>query len=283
MGNSRIPFQQYLNLGPFPLPKTYALQDANWNTTALVNTTGTVQERYTYTPFGQVTFRDASGSTLSGSAKDWIFLHQGGEKIAANDYEFRNRLYSPTLGRWLSNDPLGFEAGDQNWYRAIGNNPGNGLDPRGLFFQPLPPLVYHQIGTTTIISYSGNTPPVIISPVSTPPDFPIEIHPGNTGDSYYIFHPRSYFQHIRYGDKIVIISPNYGVQFVGPRPNLPQKQVVAPTPPANLLPPKIPPTLWAQPTAAPPGEDSPPRWILPTPPVGPQKKRSTYFSPEYTL
>ena len=108
------------------------MQDANWNTTALVNTTGTVQERYTYTPFGQVTFRDSSGSTLSGSAKDWIFLHQGGERIAAGDYEFRNRVYSPSLGRWLSNDPLGFDAGDQNWYRAIGNNPGNGLDPSGL-------------------------------------------------------------------------------------------------------------------------------------------------------
>jgi RHS repeat-associated protein len=112
--------------------RLYALQDANWNTTALVNTTGTVQERYTYTPFGQVTFRDGSGSTLSGSAKDWIFLHQGGERIAAGDYEFRNRVYSPSLGRWLSNDPLGFEAGDQNWYRSIGNNPGNGLDPEGL-------------------------------------------------------------------------------------------------------------------------------------------------------
>jgi RHS repeat-associated protein len=110
----------------------YSLQDANWNTSALVNTSGTVPERYTYTPFGQVTFRDGSGSTLSNSAKDWVFLHQGGERIAAGDYEFRNRLYSPSLGRWLSNDPLGFEAGDQNWYRAIGNNPGNGLDPSGL-------------------------------------------------------------------------------------------------------------------------------------------------------
>jgi RHS repeat-associated protein len=59
-------------------------------------------------------------------------LHQGGEKIAAGDYEFRNRVYSPSLGRWLSNDPLGFEAGDQNWYRAIANNPGNGNDPSGL-------------------------------------------------------------------------------------------------------------------------------------------------------
>ena len=112
--------------------RLYALQDANWNTTALVNTSGTVQERYTYTPFGQVTFRDGSGSTLSSSAKDWIFLHQGGERIAAGDYEFRNRVYSPSLGRWLSNDPLGFEAGDQNWYRTIGNNPENGMDPFGL-------------------------------------------------------------------------------------------------------------------------------------------------------
>ncbi len=112
--------------------RLYALQDANWNTTALVNTSGTIQERYTYTSFGQVTFRDSSGSTLSNSAKDWVFLHQGGERIAAGDYEFRNRVYSPSLGRWLSNDPLGFEAGDQNWYRAIGNNPGNGNDPSGL-------------------------------------------------------------------------------------------------------------------------------------------------------
>ena len=116
--------------------RLYALQDANWNTTALVNTSGTVQERYTYTPFGQVTFRDSSGSTLSGSAKDWVFLHQGGERIAAGDYEFRNRDYSPSLGRWLSNDPLGFRAGDVNFYRYIQNRPIQFTDPNGT----IPPL-----------------------------------------------------------------------------------------------------------------------------------------------
>ena len=62
-----------------------------------------------------------------------MFLHQGGEKIAAGDYEFRNRVYSPSLGRWLSNDPLGFNAGDQNWYRAVGNNPVIYFDPSGLW------------------------------------------------------------------------------------------------------------------------------------------------------
>ena len=142
--------------------RLYALQDANWNTTALVNAGGTVQERYTYTPFGQVSFRDSGGSTLSGSAKDWVFLHQGGERIAAGDYEFRNRVYSPSLGRWLSNDPLGFEARDQNWYRAVGNNPGNGGDPSGLQDKQTysPPLVF----PTYFIPVRGDKP-IIPEPI----------------------------------------------------------------------------------------------------------------------
>jgi RHS repeat-associated protein len=117
--------------------RIYSLQDANWNTTALVNISGTVVERDTYSPFGVATYRDASGSVISTSAKDWVFLHQGGEKIAAGDYEFRNRIYSPTLGRWLSNDPLGFDAGDVNTYRALNNNPILQIDPTG----EIPPLL----------------------------------------------------------------------------------------------------------------------------------------------
>ncbi len=119
--------------------RIYPLQDANWNTTALLISSGTVVERYTYSPFGEVTFRDASGSVISSSVKDWIFLHQGGEKIAVGVYEFRNRIYSPTLGRWLSNDPLGFEAGDVNNFRYLKNNTLNNLDPIGLIdFLPNP-------------------------------------------------------------------------------------------------------------------------------------------------
>jgi RHS repeat-associated protein len=117
--------------------RLYSLQDANWNTTGLVNTSGTVVERDTYSPFGVVTFRDASGAVIGSSAKDWVFLHQGGEKIAAGDYEFRNRVVSPTLGRWLSNDPIGFSAGDVNTYRALTNNPILQVDPTG----EIPPLL----------------------------------------------------------------------------------------------------------------------------------------------
>jgi RHS repeat-associated protein len=115
--------------------RLYPLQDANWNVTALVSASGTVVERYSYDPYGQVTVRDASGDAIAGSARDWVFLHQGGEQIAAGDYEFRNRTYSPSLGRWLTNDPIGFDAGDNNWYRYEGNDPRSRVDPSGLLFE----------------------------------------------------------------------------------------------------------------------------------------------------
>jgi uncharacterized protein RhaS with RHS repeats len=38
-------------------------------------------------------------------------------------------MYSPTLGRFLSMDPLGFDAGDYNLYRYV--NPINATDPTG--------------------------------------------------------------------------------------------------------------------------------------------------------
>ena len=42
------------------------------------------------------------------------------------------RDYFPTLGRWTSLDPLGYDAGDINLYWALGNNPAHGTDPSGL-------------------------------------------------------------------------------------------------------------------------------------------------------
>ena len=41
-------------------------------------------------------------------------------------------MYSPTLGRFIQNDPIEYEAGDPNLYRFVGNNPTNYLDPSGL-------------------------------------------------------------------------------------------------------------------------------------------------------
>jgi RHS repeat-associated protein len=155
--------------------RIYPLQDANWNTTGLVNSSGTVVERDTYGPYGGVTFRDASGSVISTSAKGWVFLHQGGEKIAAGDYEFRNRVLSPTLGRWLSNDPIGFSAGDVNTYRYLGNGPGNRLDPNGL---QLENPIYRQ--PTIYPFWGGGVAPGPQKGKSTPGSPP---RPGNSPPS----------------------------------------------------------------------------------------------------
>lgn len=40
-------------------------------------------------------------------------------------------MFDPTIGRWISEDPIGFEAADTNLYRYVGNNPTNALDPSG--------------------------------------------------------------------------------------------------------------------------------------------------------
>ena len=60
-------------------------------------------ERYVYDPYGQVTVPDARlGVRRSGSAYAWIYLHQGGRFDATTGlYDFRNRDYSPALGRWM--------------------------------------------------------------------------------------------------------------------------------------------------------------------------------------
>ncbi len=41
-------------------------------------------------------------------------------------------MFSPTLGRWIQNDPIQFDAGDPNLYGFVGNSPTNFTDPSGL-------------------------------------------------------------------------------------------------------------------------------------------------------
>lgn len=41
-------------------------------------------------------------------------------------------MYDPSTGRWSIEDPIGFDAGDMDLYRYVGNNPTNAVDPSGL-------------------------------------------------------------------------------------------------------------------------------------------------------
>lgn len=49
-------------------------------------------------------------------------------------YHYKARLYSPTLGRFLQTDPIGYADG-VNWYNYVGGDPVNGRDPSGLAIQ----------------------------------------------------------------------------------------------------------------------------------------------------
>jgi hypothetical protein len=45
-------------------------------------------------------------------------------------------MYDPSIGRWLEEDPIEFEAGDSNLMRFVGNDPTNLTDPSGLAAPP---------------------------------------------------------------------------------------------------------------------------------------------------
>jgi len=110
------------------------LTDALGGTLALSDATGTLQTQYTYEPFGNTT---ASGL---GSANP--FQYTGRENDGTGLYFYRARYYSPTLQRFISEDPLDLGGGDLNLYAYVRNSPTNFTDSSGmigpLFPFPIP-------------------------------------------------------------------------------------------------------------------------------------------------
>jgi RHS repeat-associated protein len=79
-------------------------------------------------------FYDAYGNVTSesNSAVDTLFGYTG--RMFDDDTGLQNNLnrwYDPKTGRWISEDPIGFSAGDPNLYRYVGNSPGDRVDPGG--------------------------------------------------------------------------------------------------------------------------------------------------------
>jgi RHS repeat-associated protein len=93
------------------------LTDRMGSVRQVTNLAGSVLDTVTYDPFGSVV-------SESGPAYGDRFKYTGREFDAASGLQYnRARYYDSTTGRWLSQDPLGFAAGDANLYRYVGNTP----------------------------------------------------------------------------------------------------------------------------------------------------------------
>jgi RHS repeat-associated protein len=108
--------------------------DALGSVIRLTNGSGTIVEQYTYDVYGMPTIKDGSNNPIPISAYGSRFLFTGREfNYDLGIYDYRNRMYSSELGRFMTPDPIGFEGKDYNLYRYVGNNPVNLTDPDGLW------------------------------------------------------------------------------------------------------------------------------------------------------
>lgn len=107
--------------------RTYFLADALGSTIGLTDATGALREQYSYDPYGNVGLSDATTGFTNP------YQYTGRETDAPELYYYRARYYSPTWGRFISEDPLGFGGGQNNFYAYVGGNPVTYIDPLGLW------------------------------------------------------------------------------------------------------------------------------------------------------
>lgn len=122
--------------------RTDFLSDALNSTMALTNSAGAIVEQYSYDPYGT--------TTASVSGFDNPYQYTGRENDGDGLYYYRARYYAPAMGRFISEDPLGFGGGGENFYSYVFQDPSNLRDPSGL-----DPELLEQGGAGIILTGGG--------------------------------------------------------------------------------------------------------------------------------
>ena len=123
------------------------VRDVAKYTTVTTGGTAKIRNHLEYDSFGNVTSVDDPTTAANTSDGDLPGLqgsgtvnqfspqrsYTGREPDAATGLiYYRARWFDPQLGRFISEDPIGFAAGDANLSRYVGNSTPNAVDPSGL-------------------------------------------------------------------------------------------------------------------------------------------------------
>ena len=90
----------------------------------MTDATGAIRARYDYDPYGRRTKLSGDKDAAFGFTGHYFHAPTG---LTLAPY----RAYDAGLGRWLSEDPAGLDAGDTNLYRYAVNRPTDLVDPSG--------------------------------------------------------------------------------------------------------------------------------------------------------
>jgi RHS repeat-associated protein len=90
------------------------------------DTAGDVLDKIVYDPFGNIVSETnaSNGDRFKFAGMEW-------DSVAGLFYDHA-RYYDPVTGRFMSQDPMGFAAGDTNLYRYVDNAPSDVSDPTGM-------------------------------------------------------------------------------------------------------------------------------------------------------